>query len=213
MQSVCSVRPHYKCSLPFFLPVPSPSLSLFFDTDCIFAGTARFSLSCSLELDENVDTPILAQVQWLPNSIFSNSRVTVEFASQIVDTAFYTSRLVFDPLLFADSINYTCSGLFEPRDDDASNYVDDSGSSDSSDYDSTGVSIYVDASGSVQDSIQLNVEGRTELIYYCNWKRCSFMSEMFSAISYSSSYHSRNKSSRVPQNSKCSSLQSVYCHL
>ena len=119
-----------------------PSLSLFVDTDCIFAGATRFALSCTIKLDDIVDIPITAQINWLPESIFSNSRITVESASQLSDTSVYISRLVFDPLLFADAENYTCSGYFLPGDED---------SSDESNY--------VDGSDVVQDTILLDVEG------------------------------------------------------
>ena len=151
MHSLCVVALHEFGLFTFsFLPtVPIPSLSLFVDTDCIFAGATRFALSCTIELDENADDPIAAQIDWLPESIFSNSRITVESVSQLSDTTVYLSRLVFDPLLFADSLNYTCSGLFLPGNEA-----------------STGVSVstYVDASDVADDTILLIVEGKKHVI-------------------------------------------------
>ena len=100
----------------FLLPLVPPPDSVFLShdqSDGIYAG-ALLTVTCSITLLQAVDTPITAQIQWLPDSVLENDRITVSPVSQFFTTTLYTSSIAFDPVLFSDTANYTCVGYFEP---------------------------------------------------------------------------------------------------
>ena len=88
----------------------SVSLSRGGDLGPVYAG-APLTITCDFLLNENVDTPIHAEIEWFPDSVYSENRTTiVTFLSPEVQL--YSSSLIFDTLFPRDEANYTCSGIF-----------------------------------------------------------------------------------------------------
>ena len=99
-----------------FLPtVPAPEnviLSHDRSFTSVYAG-APLTISCLIEISINVDTAILATIDWLPSYIYTDSRITITNTTQFFTTALYTASVSFNPVLYRDISNFTCSGTFE----------------------------------------------------------------------------------------------------
>ena len=103
--------------MALYLLVPvAESVSLFHDRDIgrIYVG-APLTISCNLLLNENVDTPVHAEIEWLPESVYSENHTSI-LTLQFPDMRIYSSSLTFDPLFPHDVANYTCSGFFNSND-------------------------------------------------------------------------------------------------
>ena len=77
-----------------------------------YAGT-NFNLTCTIELNTAVDTPVVVNINWRgPVMIPNGTRVV---ASEPTGTgARYRTILIFRPLNTSDSGNYTCEVTVSP---------------------------------------------------------------------------------------------------
>ena len=94
-----------------FLAVPPPSVSVT-NSSGTYAGT-NFSLTCTIELNTAVDTPVVVNSTWHgPVVIPTGTRVN---GSEPIDTAArYQTTLMFCPLNTSDSGHYTCEVTVSP---------------------------------------------------------------------------------------------------
>ena len=105
----------FVCIFLTIVPVAeSVSLSLDEDVGPVYAG-APLTISCNFLVNKNVDTPIHAEIEWFPESVYSENRTRI-LTSQFPDMQVYSSSLTFDPLFPRDVANYTCSGFFYSND-------------------------------------------------------------------------------------------------
>lgn len=78
----------------------------------IYAGSL-LTISCITVVNSFVDTPVSAQVLWLPTSVYEDDRIEVTPVNEITP-AIHRSDLDFVPILPRDSFNYTCVGSSLP---------------------------------------------------------------------------------------------------
>jgi hypothetical protein len=89
----------------------------------VYAG-APLTISCFIEIDFSVDTPVTAEAQWLPNSVYSDSRIAITSATQFFTTALYLTTLSFQSVFLHDEANYSCSGFFRSNDEESLHVLD-----------------------------------------------------------------------------------------
>ena len=104
------------CSFFFFFAVPSPTVSITPNrTGILYAGTP-LTLTCSIQLNPAVDTPVIVTRMWSgPGSqaVSNSSLVTV---SNLLEGSaiLYKTTIQFVPLTTTDSGNYECEATVTP---------------------------------------------------------------------------------------------------
>ena len=104
------------CSLPHTVPPPSVT---FTGSPPLYAGV-RFTLTCDIELNNNVNTAVDVSTTWgISGNVLANgtdSRIT--FSGTTGNGLSYQTEIVFDPLSNDgdedDDGNYTCTAVVTP---------------------------------------------------------------------------------------------------
>ena len=98
--------------------VPPPNVSLFLSREYNLLPSNVLTLTCTIVINDVVDTPTLPVIKWTKTSLSNGSDVTDISSTTEVSSNLYQSQLV----LLEDNGNYSCSVVIESEVD----YVHDS---------------------------------------------------------------------------------------